>query len=260
MKKKFALEENAKAFIQRWGSRVGFLTLTFADDVQCGREASRRFNSLRTNYPALFSEYICVQERQKSGRIHYHILVVCPFSWPSNFPFAEVARRQYAGVPKRIRTFWRRLILRVKNFGFGRTELMPVFSVGAGVYLAKYLTKGERHPLDKGVRLVRYSSRVDRVVSSRFSWITPRAVLFSATLWLRRQIEGGSVFRMIQDIKRGFDHEDYWNNLCNYFTSRNFESGTNLLRGYLRRFSDSVSRQNFDSVVSTAVETAGATS
>lgn len=260
MKKKFALEENAKAFIRRWGSRVGFLTLTFADDVQCAREASRRFNSLRTNYSALFKEYICVQERQKSGRVHYHILVVCPFAWPSNFPFAEVARRQYAGVPKRIRSFWRRLVTRVKAFGFGRTELMPVFSEGAGAYLAKYLTKGERHPLDKGVRLVRYSFHVDRTVFSRFSWITPRAILFSATLWLRRQIEGGSVYSLILDIRRGFDHEDYWYCLFNYFTSRNFESGANLLRGYLRRFSEFVPRQSFDLDVSTSGETAGSTS
>ena len=46
-----ALEMNVKAFIETFGlDKVGFLTLTFADDVTEPKEAQRRFHSLRTNF------------------------------------------------------------------------------------------------------------------------------------------------------------------------------------------------------------------
>ncbi|OAM40851.1 MULTISPECIES: hypothetical protein [Eikenella] len=50
-KSAYVLQLNVKSFIDRHGiERVGFLTLTFADDVKCPKEAQRRFNSLRSNF------------------------------------------------------------------------------------------------------------------------------------------------------------------------------------------------------------------
>ena len=75
-----ALEMNVKAFIEAFGlNKVGFLTLTFADDVTDPKEAQRRFHSLRTNFlKRYFSEYVCVYERTKKGRIHFHLIYCTP--------------------------------------------------------------------------------------------------------------------------------------------------------------------------------------
>ena len=49
-KKSFALQTNIEAMINKHGlNKIGFLTLTFADNVQCHKEATKRFNSLATN-------------------------------------------------------------------------------------------------------------------------------------------------------------------------------------------------------------------
>ncbi|MCB1660629.1 MAG: hypothetical protein KDI39_20610, partial [Pseudomonadales bacterium] len=46
----FALKTNIAAMINKHGlNKIGFLTLTFADNVQCHKEATKRFNSLATN-------------------------------------------------------------------------------------------------------------------------------------------------------------------------------------------------------------------
>ncbi|QNT57821.1 phasyl DNA replicon arp family protein [Neisseria musculi] len=72
-----ALELNVHQFIQTFGlNHVGFLTLTFADDVQDVKEAGRRFHSLRTNFLSKhFKHCICVYGRTKKGRIHFHLIV-----------------------------------------------------------------------------------------------------------------------------------------------------------------------------------------
>lgn len=66
---------NVHAFVEKHGlNHVGFLTLTFADNVQCPKEAQRRFNFLRTSFLShRYKNYICVYERTKTGRIHYHL-------------------------------------------------------------------------------------------------------------------------------------------------------------------------------------------
>lgn len=78
-----ALEMNVKAFIEAFGlNKVGFLTLTFADDVTDPKEAQRRFHSLRTNFlKRHFPEYVCVYERTKKdsvfhGQIDLHFLTL----------------------------------------------------------------------------------------------------------------------------------------------------------------------------------------
>ncbi|MDK4685633.1 hypothetical protein QDY72_10800, partial [Kingella negevensis] len=69
--------ENIQSFINYFGMQnCGFLTLTFSDDVKCVYEASKRFNSFRTNFLTKVTlSYIGVYERHKSGRIHFHFVV-----------------------------------------------------------------------------------------------------------------------------------------------------------------------------------------
>jgi hypothetical protein len=142
--------------------RIGFLTLTFADHVTCAREAGRRYNSLRAGVLAeRYEETICVLERMKSGRIHFHLLVVMRLDIRTGFNFTEASEGVYSSANGHLRAewgFWRRT---AKEYGFGRTELLPVKSNEEGLskYVGKYIAKhvGAREDRDKGVRLVRYS-------------------------------------------------------------------------------------------------------
>jgi hypothetical protein len=170
-----ALAWNVAHLAERFGlERIGFLTLTFRDHVLEPREAQRRFNSLKTNvltdrYPAT----IRVFERQKSGRIHYHLLAAVGFDVRTGCDFQQFAEGNYQTAPMALRAewaFWRRIAPR---FGFGRTELLPVRSTSEGIakYVGKYIGKhlDARDERDKGVRLVEYS-RQARMASSRFMW------------------------------------------------------------------------------------------
>lgn len=68
--------------------RLGFLTLTFADNVTNFREAQRRFNSLATNILRQhFEAWVVVVEPQKRGAVHYHLVVVCRTDVRTGFDF-----------------------------------------------------------------------------------------------------------------------------------------------------------------------------
>ena len=184
-----ALAWNVQAMAEKWGlERLGFLTLTFADHVLDGREAQRRFNSLsthilRTRYPA----FIRVLERQKSGRIHYHLLVVLDSDIRTGFDFEAIQHHNYRSASAALRSewaFWRRT---AKPYGFGRTELLTVRSTAEGIasFVGKYISKhlGARLEADKGMRLVDYS-RGARVASTRFQFVTEGAAAWRHKLRL----------------------------------------------------------------------------
>ena len=167
-----ALSWNVAYPCQKYGhDRVGFLTLTFADHVLCPKEAQRRFHSLSTHVLKVrYLDYIRVIERQKSGRLHYHLLVVLPDDIRTGFDFGAVADQDYSSANNHLRrewAFWRKT---ARGYGFGRTELMPVKGSGEalGHYVGKYIGKhiGFRKPEDKGVRLVAYT-RGARMATSR---------------------------------------------------------------------------------------------
>jgi hypothetical protein len=122
-------------------------------------------------------------ERQKSGRIHYHLLVVLGADIRTGVDFEAFGRGDYRTASKALRdewSFWRRT---AKAFGFGRTELMPVRSTheGIGRYVGKYISKhhAARKPEDKGIRLVEYS-RGARMARTRFAWSSENAATWRA--------------------------------------------------------------------------------
>ena len=176
-----ALGWNVQALAETFGlERLGFLTLTFRDHVLDAREARRRLNSLASNvlrvrYP---SGFLCVLERQKSGRVHFHLLVVLHVDIRTGVDFEAIARGEWSSASRELRAewaFWRRT---APLYGFGRTELLPVRSTaeGIGKYVGKYVAKhiGQRVAEDKGVRLVSYS-RGARAATTRFAWASPGA-------------------------------------------------------------------------------------
>jgi hypothetical protein len=175
-----ALSWNVAHLCQKYGiERVAFLTLTFADHVRCPKEAQRRFNSLATHVLKIrYGDYIRVIERQKSGRLHYHLLVVLPDDIRTGFDFGAVSRQDYSSANNHLRrewAFWRKT---AKLYRFGRTELMPIKSTAdaLGQYIGKYIGKhlDSRIEEDKGVRLVAYT-RGARMATSRHTAIGSHA-------------------------------------------------------------------------------------
>lgn len=200
----FALKFNVEQLAAIYGiERLGFLTLTFAENITDPKEASRRFNSLNTNVLKVrYADTVAVIERQKSGRLHFHCLVILPTDIRTGVNFLvleELCRRKTrvkhvewlaAGVGKNLFAewaFWRKT---APDYGFGRTELLPVRSNAEAIacYVGKYIAKhiDSREERDKGVRLVRYSRGAARA-TARFAWNTPGSDNFRRKLaWLCR--------------------------------------------------------------------------
>jgi hypothetical protein len=197
-----ALAENVRALVEKYGlERVAFHTETFADHVVDMKEASRRFNSLRTHVLAVrYLDYITVVERQASGRVHFHLLVACRDDIRSGFNFeaydnarraenpdtrAYWTRMYAASATEALREEWRFWREVAPRYGFGRCELTPIRSTAEaiGKYVGKYIRKHieKRKPEDKGARLVRYSKR-GRSWSTRFSSLGVGAKLWRGKL------------------------------------------------------------------------------
>lgn len=157
--------------------RLGFLTLTFGNHVTRISEAQRRFNSLNTHVlKARYSRLITVWERQKSGRIHFHLVIVQEHDIRTGFDFDALDRFDYRSASKALRSEWSFWRQTAPKYGFGRTELLPVRSTAEGIarYVGKYVSKciAERVSDDKGARVVRFGGYKagDRKFCARFSW------------------------------------------------------------------------------------------
>lgn len=176
-KQAFILNENCKKFIDQNGlENVGFLTLTFPDNVTDHHEAYRRFCNMRKCLLSkFFGEYILVKERQVRGAWHYHLLVNCRGDIRTGVDFNAISRGEYGSASERLRAFWKLLRNKLPLYGFGRSELLPIRSSSEAVsrYVGKYISKhiGSRKHQDKGVRLVSYSSKQVRS-SVKLAWNT----------------------------------------------------------------------------------------
>ena len=184
----FALTNNVDRFIwQVRVNRVGFLTLTFLEDVTDHKEAVRRFRLLvRYKFPKVFGpDFIRVSELHHSARIgfHFHVLVDCRQDIRTGVNFDEIygangRRPRYSSASPYLRSIWEYLRQVLPGSGFGRFELLPIKSTPQAMakYIGKYLSKGnlERPERLKGVRLVGYSK--DFVHSSpSIAWNSPGA-------------------------------------------------------------------------------------
>lgn len=200
-KTSISLAMNVQHLADKHGiSKIGFLTLTFADHVLCPKESQRRFNNLRKHVlDTRYLSYIRVFERQKSGRIHYHLLLALPYDIRTNFDFSQSILGNYSSANPYLRSEWAFWRKSAKNYGFGRTELLPIqsSSQAIGRYVGKYIGKhfDSREPCDKGVRLVEYS-RGSRMCTVRH---TP---LNTGSWQWRRKVES---FASIVGYKSGLE-------------------------------------------------------
>ena len=183
-KSEFKVKTEVMALFQKYPiERIGFLTFTFADDVQCHKEATKRLNSpitgvLRERY----AQCIRVSERQSSGRWHFHLVVVCQQDIRRGVDFQAIKERRYKdGANSALRDEWAFWRSTSKKYGFGRTELLPVRKTGEALaaYVAKYISKGfaYRQSQDKGMRLYSVIGG-SRACSSRFSFYSLKALIW----------------------------------------------------------------------------------
>lgn len=154
--------------------RLGFLTFTFSQHVLCSKESQRRLNSLATNVlRERYQTYVRIFERQKSGRIHYHLLVVLNDDIRTGSNFDEFKAGVYTSANNALRSEWKFWRDTAKLYGFGRTELLPVKSTAEGIakYVGKYIGKSieKREERDKGVRLVEYGADA-RMATTKFAF------------------------------------------------------------------------------------------
>ena len=182
-KSEFIVKSNLSAMVEKHGiDRIGFLTLTFADDVQNHKEATKRFNSLNAGVlDERYLDWIRVSERTKKGRWHFHLVVVCKQDIRRGVDFEAIKNRNYKSASPALRSEWAFWRNTAKRYGFGRSELLPVKKTGQALanYVAKYISKGFafRRFEDKGMRLVSYSRKA-RVCGSRFSFFSLKAFMW----------------------------------------------------------------------------------
>ena len=188
-----ALAWNVQYMADLYGiDRIGFLTLTFPQHITCPKEAQRRFNSLSTG--VLREHYLCyirIYERCVSDRIHYHLLVVLDKDIRTGTDFEEIANGKYTSANKVLRSEWKFWRETAKEYGFGRTELLPIKSTAEGIakYVGKYIGKSiaQRQQQDKGVRLVEYG-KTARVATSKFTFVSEGSAIWRRKLATFAQI------------------------------------------------------------------------
>ena len=184
---------------------LGFVTLTFKENLTDNAEASRRYDILNTNFilkDPRFGIKIAVKEPQTRGAWHYHILVHLSEDIRTGFDFEAyqqwvdrprgLRRRCPTGSPY-LRQLWKDIMEACESYGFGRPEMLPVKSnaEAMGRYLGKYISKGigQRTEDQKNVRLVNYSKGWTRN-SPKFAWNTKNSAEWRSKLSLFAKIHG----------------------------------------------------------------------
>jgi hypothetical protein len=187
--------------------RLGLLTLTFADQCQDLREAQRRFHSLCTGVlKGRYERMIGVWERQRSGAVHFHLIVVLGvdirtgfdfgpmLAWAQQHPGKRPPKSVYSSASAALRAewaFWRKMAPR---YEFGRTELLPIRSCAEAIayYVGAYVSihVRARQAGDKGARIVRFIGFPpgERRASCRLSWsgLNVKTGLVEGRPWLWR--------------------------------------------------------------------------
>lgn len=200
---------------------VGFLTLTFADNVTDHHEAYDRFRSFNSHFLAKYPEishWISVKERQKRGAWHYHLLVVLKSDIGQGVDFAQFKDHNYSSANNYLRFLWRDIREACSKYNLGRSELLPIKSNSEGMsrYLGKYISKhlNHREKEDKGVRLVNASRNWSKN-SVNFAWYTEGSVEWRRKLALFAEYHGCTeLYQLTEKMGTGWAYknvDDIWN-------------------------------------------------
>ena len=210
------LQNSVQALVNAYGiENVAFLTLTFKreDGYADMKEANRKFDNLRRRKLTQFEPWGGAVERQTDEAIHYHLIIHVGrdirtgFDWDTylkacdlGFQVHRAKKTGQAGLYRKLKArhrkltaaysrsatpylrqlwaFWREAC---ENYGFGRSECVPVRSnaEAIGKYVGKYISKNiaARSKKDVGKQLLR-GSKDFKNSSQIFMWNTPRTYLW----------------------------------------------------------------------------------
>jgi len=205
-------------------SHIGFMTLTFKDNVTCPKEAYNRFRSFNSHFLSPsddFGHWICVKEPQKRGAWHYHLLITVTkdiridFDWDDYKHYTDQISYDTPAKEKKrlnrlacrsanpeLKKLWSKLRMAMPRYNFGRSELLPIRTGQDQMarYLGKYIGKAldARSVNQKGVRLVSYSTGWVKN-SVRFQWHTEGSKQWRKKLQLFAAINGCEDFYELTD-------------------------------------------------------------
>jgi hypothetical protein len=178
----YALQEDAKAAVERWGVKnTLFILLTFGGGKlgPTVKFAEERFDSFLTHeLGKRFGGGIKVLERgEKHGRVHFHLLVDAGQDVSSGTNWEEVEAKNYQSLNAACKEAMGFVASKRRKYGFGRIgNVLPVKSTGEAVarYVSTYIAKhiGQRREDDKGARFRSYwgTARLHRKCTLAFSW------------------------------------------------------------------------------------------
>jgi hypothetical protein len=233
--------------------RVGFVTLTFSENLTDYKEAQRRYNSFTTHVLRdLCVEWITVVERQARGAIHYHLCAVFNQDIRTGFNFdacwgaanervtngqtvvfRTLQRAYFKSANPALRAIWETIRDKAPLYGFGRCETLPVRSNTQAVarYVGAYVGKeaAKRDVRDKGMRSVRYSLN-ERKASIRFSWVSGAGKEWRLGCSVFQNFVGTQDFKHVLGKRWAWN----WREVIGEM-GRNFERALDLLPAYLER-------------------------
>jgi hypothetical protein len=202
-KKMKALDENCKHFVKKLGlEHLGFLTLTFKENLKCHKESQKRWNNLNRliSREGKFEVLVKVKEYQKRGAIHYHMLIKShkPIRGKIDWDIYEQMGKATDLKEKRrlgkelaktaephLVELWGWLRKKCKSTGFGRSEVMPIKKAEhTKNYMGKYLEKDMENNKGSalGMRMITYGQKNTKVANTQFSWVNGKSSAFRLRL------------------------------------------------------------------------------
>ena len=174
----FMIESNStNLFKNNPLEKIGFLTLTFSENITDFKEASRRIDNFhRRIMPLIFpnNNWVQVKETQKRGAIHYHYLGVCSEDVRTGVDFEALAARNYKSAGKHLKGLWAILRDKCPKYGLGRHELLPIHKTGEAMakYVGKYINKCHMYRTAefKGMRFIAFGKGFERSSNMKFTW------------------------------------------------------------------------------------------
>ena len=195
----FGVRKNVAGWERKYPiEKLGFLTLTFKENIKDKHEAAKRYKRFRNYFEEIGIGEVLIKatEIQKRGALHFHCITVMRGDVRSGFDWEAYGQARHMGsliygtggfrkapdtlkqayghqtkvygasATPFLRASWKALRKAAKIAGFGRCELAPVKSTKAlGQYVGKYLTKSltVQNEAYKGMRKINYSRTAPRL-------------------------------------------------------------------------------------------------
>ena len=218
------VQENIMEMVKLFGNRVGFLTITFKDDLKVWKKtdiasASRAFIKFRKIFINKYCEpaYIKVIEGTRKGRIHYHLVIVLKedifekFNWNSYEYQKHFTIRNHKLHGIKYSSLISLMEKKAEVSGLGRLDLTPFKDpIKASIYVSKYLMKYQSLMLARGYRQITFSIKLSPTLpwgcNSKFGWVSASSRNFRRliSVWaqLKSYTEDNLPPSWIQSFKR----------------------------------------------------------